>query len=141
MRPPLEKRVEQTCALLRGRPRRHIGWRIRRDLDGDAELDEFVDAVLDIVTHAAERLHDRVDIEAFALAGAQEAQNAGAKRRLHQAAEAEVKILRSRGAAGAGAARGEGHITHWCPRQQMSRPLRAGPRLRTAGNTVSDTAR
>ena len=63
----------------------------------DAELDELADAVLDVLAHAAERLHQRFDVEGFFGAGAQKAEDAGAQRRLHQRAESGVEVLLGRG--------------------------------------------
>jgi hypothetical protein len=45
---------------------------------GDAEADELADAVLDVEPQPAERLHQRVGVEAFFGPRAQIARNAGA---------------------------------------------------------------
>ncbi len=58
----------------------------------DAEADELADAVLDVHPEPAERLHQRVGVEAFFGPGAQIAEDAGAKRALHQVPEPGVQI-------------------------------------------------
>ena len=70
----------------------------------DAEVDELADAVLDVQPQPAERLHQRLDVEALVGARAQVAQDAGAQRRLHERAEPCLEVRRlGRAAAGAAA--------------------------------------
>ena len=54
----------------------------------DAEVDELVEAVLDVEPHAAERGHQRLDVEGLVGLRVQEAEEARAQRRLHERAEA-----------------------------------------------------
>jgi hypothetical protein len=58
---------------------RLVGRRIAGRFLDDAEVDELVDAVVDVLPHATERLHDRFGGERFAGPRGQEAQNAGAQ--------------------------------------------------------------
>ena len=64
------------------------------DALGDAEGDELPDAVLDVEPHAAERLHQRFDVERFFGTCAQESQERGAQRRLHERLEARLDVRR-----------------------------------------------
>ena len=66
----------------------------RRQHRGDAEVDQLADAVLDVEPQAAERLHQRLDVEALVGPRAQVAQDARAQRRLHQRAESRVEVGR-----------------------------------------------
>ena len=56
--------------------------------------DELADAVLDVEPHAAERLHQRLDVEGLVRPGAQEAQQRRAQRRLHQRLEPRLDVRR-----------------------------------------------
>ena len=73
---------------------RAAAYRGRRSGHGarDAEADELADAVLDVHPEPAERLHQRVGVEAFLGPGAQIAKDAGAERALHQVPEPGVEI-------------------------------------------------
>ena len=93
----------------------------------DAELDQLVDAVLDVQPHAAERLHE-VLRRRRPLPGRarQEAQDAGAQRRLHQVLEPRFDVGRLGPVAGAaravrGAPRRSGHPRDTSPAGARSR--------------------
>ena len=106
-----------------------VGRRIAGDLLDDAEFDELVDAVVDVVAHAAERLHDGVDVEGSP-------GRALRKRRMPARSGDCTSVLkrvsRSGGSAarraGGGAPRREGHIIHVPPRPAAAAaaPWRAG---------------
>ena len=57
---------------------------------------QLADAVLDVEPHAAERLHQRFDVEGLLGSGAQEAQQRRAQRRLHQGLEARLDVRSAR---------------------------------------------
>ena len=80
-------------ASFAGRVRRYRGGVAGVDAR-DAEVDQLADAVLDVQPQAAERLHQRLDVERFVRPGAQVAQDAGAQRRLHQRAETRLEVRR-----------------------------------------------
>ena len=61
---------------------------------GDAECHELAHAVLDVEPHAPERLHERLDLEGLLRARAQETQQAGAQRRLHERLESRLDLRR-----------------------------------------------
>ena len=64
------------------------------DDTGDAEVGELADAVLDVEAQPSERLHQRLDVEAFVGPRAQVAKDAGPQRRLHEGAEPCIEIRR-----------------------------------------------
>ena len=80
----------------------------------DAEVDQLAHAVLDVQPQAAERLHQRLDVERLVGARIQVAQDAGAQRRLHQRAKPriEVRAVGRAVAAARGAPGAEGQIVH-----------------------------
>ena len=97
---PLEELVEQivddvVCRAARSRTSARRG---PATFFGDAERDELAHAVLDVEPHAAERLHQRLDVEGLLGPRAQEAQDPGAQRRLDER-------LELRGSNSAGSAR------------------------------------
>ena len=61
-------------------------------LRGDAERHELADAVLDVEPHAPERLHQRLDFERLVWTRAQEPQQPGPQRRLHERVEARLDL-------------------------------------------------
>ena len=101
-----------------------VGGRIAGDFLDDAELDELVDAVIDVEAHAPERLHDGVAVEGLARPRRQEAQDAGAQRRLDQRLEPGLEVGRIRARALPGAARGERQFIHDAPPLEVLRRLR-----------------
>ena len=58
--------------------------------------DELADAVLDVEPHAAERLHQRLDVEGLLGPGAEKAEERRAQRRLHERLEARLEVRRTR---------------------------------------------
>src|SRR6185503_1788841 len=60
----------------------------------DPEVDELLDAVLDIQAQTPERLHQRLDVEAFVGTGADVTKEPGTQGGLDQTAEACVEIRR-----------------------------------------------
>ena len=65
----------------------------------DAEVDQLADAVLDVELQPAERLHQRLDVEALLGPRVQIAEESGAQRRLHQRPEPRLEIAGSVGRA------------------------------------------
>ena len=55
---------------------------------GDAEVHELLEAVLHVQAHAAERGHERLDVEGLVRLRVQKADESGTERRLHQRAKA-----------------------------------------------------
>ena len=131
-----EKHVQQLCDGFRVGPHGAVGRGVTRVLADDAELDQFADAVVDVLAHAPEGLHDRFVIERLLWAGREETQDSGAQRRLHQGLEARLEVgglATMAAAAGAVPACREGQVIHATPRQRMA--------YRRSGSTASGTAR
>ena len=61
----------------------------------DAELDELGEAVVDVHPQAAERRHQRLDVEGLLRSRAQETQQSRAQRRLNEVAKARIHVRRS----------------------------------------------
>ena len=78
-----------------------------------AEVHQLLQAVLDVQTHAAERGHQRLDVERLAGARVQEAHQSRAQRRLHKAAKTRLGLIDWRIGAARGRALGcEGEVVH-----------------------------
>ena len=135
VRPPFEERVEQLRDRVGIGPRRAEGGGVAGDLPHHAELDQFVDAIVDVLPHAAKRLHDLLAVERLFRPRAQEPQDTGAQRRLDEALEPRLDIQFRTGAARAGALCRKGHVIHASPRAG------AAARCRARGNTGSGVAR
>jgi hypothetical protein len=112
-RAALQKRIEEPLPRLVLGPRRDVLLRVSGDSADDAELDELVNAVLDVEAHPPECLHERPDIEALVRTCAQKPQDRGAQRRLHERPEPRFEVLmRASGSGGRCAARGENQVVH-----------------------------
>ena len=76
----LEERVEQAHRLAAfGAPGRKP-WRRAGRPARHAEVHDLPEAVLDVQSHPAERLHERLDVEGLVRAGVEEANQAGSQR-------------------------------------------------------------
>ena len=104
-RAPLEEldRAASRCRDFPAGPRRS-GPACRAAPRATPNADELADAVLDVQPEPAERLHQRVGVEAFFGPGAQIAKDAGAKRALDQVPEPGVEIALGLGPGGGRAA-------------------------------------
>ena len=94
---PLEEVVEQLgrARSFGGRSAMYRGG-VAGKHPRDAEVDQLADAVLDVEPQPAERLHQRLDVEASSGRALQIAEDAGAQRRLHQRAEPRIDVRRAR---------------------------------------------
>ena len=97
---PLQETVEQLLDARVLRTRNGVARRRSGHGTGDAEADELADAILDVHSEPAERLHQRVGVEAFLRPGAEITEDAGAERALHQVPEPGVEIALGFGAGG-----------------------------------------
>jgi hypothetical protein len=77
---PLEEGVDELRHPFVLGARVAIARRIGGEPADDGRLDELADAVVDVLAHAAERLHQRLDVERFVGARAQETEDARAQR-------------------------------------------------------------
>ena len=68
----------------------------------DPGVGHLAQAVLDILPHPAERLHERFDVEGLVGSGVQEAHQARPERRLHQRLETSLQIAELRALGGKG---------------------------------------
>ena len=93
-RAPLEKRIEQLGRGLAFGPHRRVARRRTRQTTGDAELDELVEAVVDVELQPPEGGHQRLAVERLVRTRAQIAQNPRAQRRLHEVFEARFDVGR-----------------------------------------------
>ena len=93
---PLEELVEQVADQRRCRAgrTRSCGAPGAGDPLRQAEAGELADAVLDVEPHAAERLHQRFEVERLVRPRAQEAQDRRAQRRLHERLEPRLDVGR-----------------------------------------------
>ena len=135
-RAPLEELVEQVAdRVLFGLHERVSRRAAAGDAVRDAERDELADAVLDVEPHAAERLHQRLDVEGLLGPGAQEAEQRRAQRRLHERLKSRLDVRRL------GSATGDRKVLHVSPRLLWPLSGRAAARRPGRGSTPTGTAR
>ena len=128
---PFEEQIELLDERLVGGALRHEPLGRPGHGAGDAEVDQLAHAVLDVEPEAAERLHERFDVEALVGPRAQIPEDPGAQGRLHKCAEPclEVGHLgRPHRGRGAGAPGAEGHVIHrWRLRYRLEGAGTTGP--------------
>ena len=92
-RASLEELVEQPRHRILTGSHRDVFGRFASLASDDAEFNQLAHAVLDVESHASERLHQRFDVERLVGSCGEKAQDARAQRRLHQGAESPVEIV------------------------------------------------